>query len=191
MTESLRHILTTTEQLIFEKGCKETTLQDIIKNSGLSKGAIYHYVRSKDELFGLILQVKMEEINEKFHQAKDKQHAELEAPLSAIASNFTYLMDEKDVTNQIFIYLLGRKDNPIISKKLSEVHEHTNELSVSWIEAGQKAGVIPDSLHVEKTVSMFITFAYGLRVMSMMNKKETTITMEDYYDFMSNMLHQS
>ncbi|WP_245602145.1 TetR/AcrR family transcriptional regulator [Peribacillus kribbensis] len=46
-----------------EIGCKNTTLQEIIKASGLSKGAIYHYVSSKDELFGLIFQNKLQEIN--------------------------------------------------------------------------------------------------------------------------------
>lgn len=56
---TLRAVLETTEQLAAEIGCQNTTLQEIIKRSGMSKGAIYHYVQSKDELFGLILEEHM------------------------------------------------------------------------------------------------------------------------------------
>ncbi|WP_175471903.1 helix-turn-helix domain-containing protein [Paenibacillus naphthalenovorans] len=41
---TFQFILSTTEQLIKEKGCQQTTLQDIMERTGLSKGAIYHYV---------------------------------------------------------------------------------------------------------------------------------------------------
>ncbi|MDF2935058.1 MAG: transcriptional regulator BetI [Paenibacillaceae bacterium] len=56
---TLKAVLETTEQLAAEIGCQNTTLQEIIKRSGMSKGAIYHYVQSKDELFGLILEEHM------------------------------------------------------------------------------------------------------------------------------------
>ncbi|MEW9701076.1 TetR/AcrR family transcriptional regulator [Paenibacillus sp. SI8] len=66
---SFQQILETAEQLIKEKGCRQTTLQDIIERTGLSKGAIYHYVSGKDELLGLILKSKTELLNAKFEQA--------------------------------------------------------------------------------------------------------------------------
>jgi AcrR family transcriptional regulator len=44
---SFQLLLTSTEQLIQEKGCKNTTLKDIIEQTGLSKGAIYHYVTAR------------------------------------------------------------------------------------------------------------------------------------------------
>ena len=56
---TFQHILAITEELILEKGCRHTTLKSIIERTGLSKGAIYHYVDSKDELFRLILQSKV------------------------------------------------------------------------------------------------------------------------------------
>ncbi|ALS22500.1 MULTISPECIES: TetR/AcrR family transcriptional regulator [Paenibacillus] len=65
---TFQFILSTTEQLIKEKGCQQTTLQDIMERTGLSKGAIYHYVKSKDELFGKILLGYMEELNHSFHE---------------------------------------------------------------------------------------------------------------------------
>lgn len=38
------------ERLFMEKGYEETSVDDILKASGLSKGGFYHYFKSKDEV---------------------------------------------------------------------------------------------------------------------------------------------
>lgn len=38
------------EKLFVEKGYEETSVEDILKVSGLSKGGFYHYFKSKDEV---------------------------------------------------------------------------------------------------------------------------------------------
>ena len=43
-------IISSAAKLFSERGYDETTLQDIMKLSGLSKGAIYHYFKSKQEI---------------------------------------------------------------------------------------------------------------------------------------------
>ena len=49
--ETVRKILDTAEQLFIEKGYDHTSLQDIIRGTGLSKGAIYHHFTSKEHIF--------------------------------------------------------------------------------------------------------------------------------------------
>ncbi|GAB3051414.1 TetR/AcrR family transcriptional regulator [Virgibacillus ainsalahensis] len=190
LTSNFRHLLLITEELIQEKGCKKTTLQDIIQNSGLSKGAIYHYVRSKDELFGLILQIKTEKTNEDFHKETKKANTGLEGPLRAIANGMKYLTDEEDVTNVIFIYLLSRKEEPAIADILSHIYEHSIHLSVSWIEAGQRAGVITDDLDAKQTAMMFMTFSYGLRVRAMIDASNMSNASQEFHELMRNKLRK-
>lgn len=48
-------LLDETERLIKEKGCQKTTLKDIMERTGLTKGGIYHYVESKNELFAQLM----------------------------------------------------------------------------------------------------------------------------------------
>ncbi|WP_257009701.1 TetR/AcrR family transcriptional regulator [Evansella halocellulosilytica] len=189
-TSNLCNLLSITEQLIHEKGCKKTTLQDIIQRSGLSKGAIYHYVRSKDELFGLILQIKMEKINDEFLKEKENETG-LEGPLHAISNGMKYVTDEADVTNNIFIYLLGRKEEPAIADILSHIYEHSIQLSVSWIEAGQRAGVIADTLDANQTAMMFMTFSYGLRVRAMIDPSSMSDASQEFHELMRNTLRKS
>lgn len=49
--ETVRKILDTAERLFTEKGYDHTSLQDIIDQTGLSKGAIYHHFASKEDIF--------------------------------------------------------------------------------------------------------------------------------------------
>ena len=48
--ETIRKILDTAERLFIEKGYDHASLQEIIQETGLSKGAIYHHFASKEEI---------------------------------------------------------------------------------------------------------------------------------------------
>lgn len=45
------HILNVTLKLFLQKSFKEVTLKEIVKETGLSKGAFYHYFASKEQVF--------------------------------------------------------------------------------------------------------------------------------------------
>ena len=49
--ETVGKILDTAERMFIEKGYDKTSLQDIIQETGLSKGAIYHHFASKEDIF--------------------------------------------------------------------------------------------------------------------------------------------
>jgi TetR/AcrR family transcriptional repressor of nem operon len=51
MNDSKEHILLTSLQLFLQKNFKEVTMKEIVDKTGLSKGAFYHYFRSKEQVF--------------------------------------------------------------------------------------------------------------------------------------------
>lgn len=48
--ETIRKILDTSLRLFSQKGYDKTTIQDIVNDMGMSKGAIYHHFKSKEEI---------------------------------------------------------------------------------------------------------------------------------------------
>lgn len=48
--QTVEKILDAAERLFAEKGYTRTTLQDVIDATGLSKGAVYHHFKSKEEI---------------------------------------------------------------------------------------------------------------------------------------------
>jgi AcrR family transcriptional regulator len=51
MNDSKEHILLTSFNLFLQKSFKEVTMKEIVEKTGLSKGAFYHYFKSKEEVF--------------------------------------------------------------------------------------------------------------------------------------------
>ena len=171
---SFQHILSVTEEIILEKGCRNTTLKDIIEKSGLSKGAIYHYVDSKDELYGLILKSKIEETNEEF-QMSITQSMQEESPtqgrFGVVSQFFHSRQNTHDIGNLIFIYLLSQ-DNEKVKKILTDIFRYSKETGIRWIKMGQANGVIPPSIDAEKMSTLMMTFSYGLRVTQSLSSSE-------------------
>lgn len=62
--ETYKRILDVSTKLFFEKGYEQTSLQDIIDGlGGMTKGAVYHHFRSKEEILIKVVERMSEENN--------------------------------------------------------------------------------------------------------------------------------
>lgn len=61
-------IVSTAWKLFYEQGYDDTTVDDIIRESGTSKGSFYHYFDSKDALLGSLAYL----FDEKYEELEDK-----------------------------------------------------------------------------------------------------------------------
>lgn len=164
--QTLQLLLDTMKQLIVENGCDAIKMSDIMSRSGLSKGAIFHYVNSKDELFALILQERLEEIDDRFAGEVNRSKKEFEGPLREITKKLAELENPNDVTNQALMYLLGKSGQPAVAEVLRHFYEQSFRLSKQWIVTGQTHGVIPESVDADKTAELFMLISFGLRMRS-------------------------
>ncbi len=55
MNDSKEHIVLVASKLFLQKSFKEVTMSELVKATGLSKGAFYHYFVSKEQLFMEVL----------------------------------------------------------------------------------------------------------------------------------------
>lgn len=55
MNETKEHIIIESSKLFLRKNFKEVTMLEIVQKTGLSKGAFYHYFKSKEQLFTEVL----------------------------------------------------------------------------------------------------------------------------------------
>ena len=55
--ETVRRILDVAEELFYTKGYEHTTMADIVDGlGGLTKGAVYHHFKSKEEIFEAVFE---------------------------------------------------------------------------------------------------------------------------------------
>lgn len=186
-SESLHRLIVVTEQIIAEKGCQKTTLSEIIKRSGLSKGAIYHYVNSKNELFALVLKQQLKEVDGRFHESLSKQKkAELGGPLRETLKSFIHT--KTSVSNQIFFYLLSHQNAEEDQQILLDFQKLNYQLAVNWIKSGQNGGPIPSDLDPERVAAFFTILGYGMRIQSMISNSEELFTSEEVFKIMKQTL---
>lgn len=188
--QTKRILLESTEELIREKGCSQTTLNDIMKRSGMSKGAIFHYVSSKDELFVHVLKAQLAEQNEQFMSEVNKQGdiKEFEGPMDTITSSMARLERRDDVSNLILMYLIGKSDQPEIADIVAGFYKEATATSKHWIITGQEAGVITKSIDAERAAELFELLSFGLRMRGLIGVKDTVFNTKEYSDFIINIL---
>ena len=185
---TIRLLMDTTTALIRLKGCHSLTMKDIMDNSGLSKGAIFHYVGSKDEIFIWVLEEQLEETHKRFLAEVASEEQTFAGPMQAIADGIALYDNERNVTNQVLMYLLGREERPAIAEALGRYYDKCVQMSAEWIQTGQKHGVIPESVDAVKTADMFVLLTFGLRMRSGIPKGAAAFTGQDLSAFISSLL---
>ncbi|WP_028552622.1 TetR/AcrR family transcriptional regulator [Paenibacillus sp. UNC451MF] len=180
-------LLDTTKELILEKGCTKTTFSDIMERSGLSKGAIFHYVKSKDELLAMVLQQGLEETNSRFFEEVVHSNYEITGPLSQIINVLPALENSQDITNQVFMYLLGKSDESA-TLEIQRFYELMLEMSKKWILAGQEHGVIPLTVDADKTADLFVLLSFGFRMRGFVSSDAKSFEASDFSSMMMKLL---
>ncbi|OCA90356.1 TetR family transcriptional regulator [Bacillus sp. FJAT-27225] len=185
--QTTRLLLETTKELIREKGCHSITMKDIMNRSGLSKGAIFHYVKSKDELFVWVLQERLEETNHLFMNEVEQGRRSFDEPYQKIFESISAYANA-DVTNKALMYLLGKEDQPVIAEALKQYYERAVFLSRQWIETGQRHGVISELVDAGKTAEMFVLLTIGLRVQSTIPSVTSVFRAQEFSSFIIDIL---
>ena len=100
------------------KGYYASTVDDIVKSCGLSKGAVYNYFKGKEEIFLSLLEQRSETI---LHDLKERL-AEISSPLEKlkywIRTDIPYNLEKKKFMHVHIESWLYATDAPHVQKEL-------------------------------------------------------------------------
>lgn len=139
---TVEKILDTAQQLFLEKGYDNTTIQDIVDHlGGLSKGAVYHHFKSKEEIIDAVGD-RMFSVNNPFEKVKDRSDLNaLQKLREAIRLN-----QSDEAQNNIVIQSIPLTRNP---RLLVEMIESNRRILTPYYEALLEEGNRDGSLHTE------------------------------------------
>lgn len=107
--ETVNLILDVATHLFMEKGYEHTSIQDIINNlGGLSKGAIYHHFKSKEDILVAVTDKMTEESNRQLKMIRDRNDLSGKEKLKAI---FQESID-RSALDEMFVAAPNVSDNP-------------------------------------------------------------------------------
>jgi AcrR family transcriptional regulator len=185
--KTIQTLLNATKELIQTKGCHSITMNDIMRQSNLSKGAIFHYVKSKDEIFSWVLQEQLDKTNDEFFSEVKLGEKSFEGPLERVIQNLS-TSENQLLTNQVLLYLLGKENEPAIKEVLQKYYDHGLQLSRQWIESGQEHGVIKSSIDSREIADLFILIVFGYRVRQAMSSNQHFFEITQLRSLMSDLL---
>ena len=86
-------VLEAAASLFIRKGYEETTMQDIMEESGLSKGAIYHHFAGKQEILSTMIADAQMKVNTFFQEMEENTELTVKEKISRI---IRYFFDNKN-----------------------------------------------------------------------------------------------
>ncbi len=166
------HILATAFKLFFQKGYKEVTMSELVKESGLSKGAFYHYFNSKEELYKHSMEMFMDHYLDSFTLEFDENRT-LRENLKSLYEAFSPVSDQLNMSSDekaeslsnylIFLQSLMRK--PEFRKKMEDYNKNFNLQFSQWIQKAQQKGEISAGLDADLLARHITSLMKGIGIL--------------------------
>ena len=165
-------ILATAFQLFFKKGYKEVTMSDLVKESGLSKGAFYHYFDSKEELYNQSMEMFFEHYLDNY-TVNFKEGLTLRENLKSLYSDFSPITEQMnshdheaaDALSNYLIFLQGLLRQEKFREKMEKYNKNFNQEFAKWISKAQDRGEIKPDLDPLLLARHFTSLMKGIGVL--------------------------
>lgn len=142
--ETVSLILDVSYRLFMEKGYEHTSIQDIIDNlGGLSKGAIYHHFKSKEDILVAVMDRMTSQSNHILAVIRDRKDLNGQEKLKKILKDSIM----RPVQNEVFTAAPNLHDNPRLL--FSILRETIDEAAPNYILPIIRQGIEDGSIQTE------------------------------------------
>lgn len=142
--ETVNLILAVAFRLFMEKGYEHTSIQDIIDHlGGLSKGAIYHHFKSKEDILVAVTERMTQESNRMLARIRDRTGLSGRDKLKMIFKESI----SRPVQNDIFTVAPDFHNNPKLLFSL--LHDTIEEAAPNYIEPIIEQGIADGSIKTD------------------------------------------
>jgi TetR/AcrR family transcriptional regulator, cholesterol catabolism regulator len=131
-------------QLFAEKGFHRTTTREIAKASGLSNGALYEYVSSKEDVLFLVCQHIHREMTDQLKDAL-REHTEGASRLRHAMQSFFFVVNQMQ-DEVLVIYQEGKSLPQVFLREVLREEQNITQIFEQLIHEGIADG----SLHVDE-----------------------------------------
>lgn len=179
--ETVKQILDVSLKLFMEKGYEKTTIQDIVNNLGMSKGAIYHHFKSKEEIMNAISKRSFEENTYLDEIYNNSNLTGLEKIQKILICNISD--GNKQINDKLSLSLT--KNHRIIAKHLEDTMKYAAPMLAKLIEEGINDKSITATNQKAASEVIMLLFNFWVNPAIFMTSKEDFL---DKLDFLKNLI---
>ena len=146
-------ILKAARKLFFEKGFKSITVESIAKKAELSKGAVYLYFNSKDEIYSQILLNEIDEFQRKIADlfTGDERASEMLFRLSSIYVDF--FLKDRELFRILMTFMLNANHSNLpedLQKHIIKSMNTSIDIIEKILHHGIDKGEFPPTINTRK-----------------------------------------
>lgn len=130
-------------KLFYEQGYEDTTIEEIVEESGTSKGSFYHYFPGKDALLGALSDL----FDEKYRELMESMDPEMNSYDKLIYLNQElFAMIENSISMELLARLLSSQLLVKGERTLMDHSRYYFKVLLQIIKEGQQRGQITDRM---------------------------------------------
>jgi AcrR family transcriptional regulator len=164
-----------------EHDFERSSLDDIAKELGVTKGAIYHYFKGKDELFESSMRRLLEEMEKWFVHALPR-----DIPLKMLLDNL-FAIDETiadlaensqlghvitDYKNTMYLVMAAFKKFPELRSRIDDIYSGFRRVLISVMNSAIDQGEIRDDTDVEAVAFEITAFYEGALLLGAFSERK-------------------
>jgi AcrR family transcriptional regulator len=160
--EAKSRILDAANRVFAEKGYHEATMDDIAKRLGVSKGAIYIYFPSKEDLFEAMCKTAPQAFKEILYSSFGDEADPVQS-----ATEFFDKMLKLSASNPglSFEILSEASRNPSLKRILKQNHAEYEQVLTNFLAEGRKRRIVGDNLDLRPLANSLIALWNGLETL--------------------------
>lgn len=155
-----RRLLAEATRLFADRGFDRTSVQEIVEAAGVTKGALYHYFGSKDDLlhevYARVLRLQTERLEQIAAGAGDVAERLYKAAADVVVTSIENLDDTKIFFRSM--HQLSPEKQKAVRAERRRYHERFRSL----VEEGQREGVFRPELRPDLVVDFFFGSVHHL-----------------------------
>lgn len=129
------------------KGYRGASMNSLVRTAGISKGSLFQYFHSKEDLFAAVVAMAAERVKRYLKRVRDET-AELsffERLEWLLRAGFAFI-DSHPLLARIYFHLLQSGEAPFGSERIAELRCQGEEFFADLVRAAQKRGELRDSV---------------------------------------------
>ncbi len=155
-----QRLLSEATRLFADRGFESTSVQEIVVAAGVTKGAMYHYFDSKDdllhEIYGRVLRMQMERLT-KIADGPGTVSERLHAAAADVVETTTDNLDDSKIFFRS-MHLLAPETQKTVRAERRRYHERFRDL----VDEGQREGAFRSDVPAEIVVDYFFGSVHHL-----------------------------
>lgn len=172
--QTIQDILAAARRLFSERGLHGTSLRDLEKASGVSKGLILHHFETKENLYAAVQDLLVQEYTAQMAARREVSKDLLEVITNAVRESLSYNKNNTEFRRiALWSYLEGLE-------RTTELEKHFTASLIDGMRAGQEYGLVRDD--VDAFLMPFIirgTIDYWIRKEALRGEMSTELQNDD------------